>query len=63
MSQGYPGIALLSNELTNTNVSPVFFLKYIVVLTTVRIWAPLSQLLLIPMVHVVVSMSETLAGW
>lgn len=47
MSWGYPGIALLSNELTNNNASPFLFLKYIVVLTAVRILATfLSQLLL-----------------
>lgn len=59
-----PSIALLSDEVANNNASPVFFRKYIIVLTGVRILGTfLSQLLLIPLPHVVVWMSETLAKW
>ncbi len=58
-----PSIALLSDEVMNKNVSPVFFRKYIIVLTAVRILGTLlSQILLLPLAHLVVWMSETLAA-
>jgi hypothetical protein len=59
-----PNIALLSDEVANNNVSPTFFRKYIIVLTAVRILGTvLSQVLLLPLAHLVVLMSETLAAW
>lgn len=59
-----PSIALLSDEVANNTASPVFFRKYIIVLTGVRILGTLlSQVLLIPLAHIVVWMSETLAVW
>ncbi len=59
-----PNIALLSDEVANNNVSPVYFRQYIIVLTAVRVAGTfLSQLLLLPLAHLVVWMSETLAGW
>lgn len=59
-----PNIALLSDEVASNNVSPTYFRKYIIVLTAVRILGTLfSQLLLLPIAHLVVWMSETLAAW
>ena len=59
-----PSIALLSDEVSNKNISPVYFRQYMIVLTVVRIAGTLlSQVLLVPLAYLVVWMSETLAGW